>query len=556
MDKAKDFNLIDEPWIKVLTPNNELVEVSIAEILNNAHEYKELKGDVSTQDVPILRLLLAILFSVFSKVNVNGEKKEIETEDDALDRWDELWSSKRFPQEPINNYLKKWHDRFFLFHPERPFWQVDNAKIGTKYTASKLNGAISESNNKVRLFSLYGGEDKKTLSYAAAARWLLYANAFDDTSAKSSTDLKNKAKAEGFVIPSPGTGWLGKLGLIFAVGNNIFETFMLNLTMLQDGTKLWESGKPIWEEEVIRSKERNEIEIPQNLAQLYTLQSRRLLLKRNNLGVNEFYLLGGDFFAKADAQSEQMTVWKPVKSGKNNSEIIGWQPKKHDPSKQFWRDFSDVFVSESDKTQPGIVSWLGRLTDEEILEQNRKVHFKIASVQYGDKDFFVTDLFQDSINFSAELISNIGKKWQKNIENEIALCEKAAKKLADFAVNLEKAAGNSNEENKIKERENGPANRIKELFYYQIDLPFRKWISEIGSDFTPEQEQKKRLEWQNIARQIALKLGKDVYGKSGTNAFVGRKITDDKNISKNYSSPKAYNDFKYGIYKIYPNSRR
>ena len=265
MDKAKDFNLIDEPWIKVLTPNNELVEVSIAEILNNAHEYKELKGDVSTQDVPILRLLLAILFSVFSKVNVNGEKKEIETEDDALDRWDELWSSKRFPQEPINNYLKKWHDRFFLFHPERPFWQVDNAIIGTKYTASKLNGAISESNNKVRLFSLYGGEDKKTLSYAAAARWLLYANAFDDTSAKSSTDLKNKAKAEGFVIPSPGTGWLGKLGLIFAVGNNIFETFMLNLTMLQDGTKLWESGKPIWEEEVIRSKERNEIEIPQIL---------------------------------------------------------------------------------------------------------------------------------------------------------------------------------------------------------------------------------------------------------------------------------------------------
>ena len=36
-----------------------------------------------------------------------------------------------------------------------------------------------------------------------------------------------------------GAGWLGKLGYIQAQGNNLFETLMLNLTLLQDGVKLW-----------------------------------------------------------------------------------------------------------------------------------------------------------------------------------------------------------------------------------------------------------------------------------------------------------------------------
>ena len=46
------------------------------------------------------------------------------------------------------------------------------------------------------------------MSYAQAARWLLYVNGFDDTS----------AKPKGKNLPSVGAGWLGKLGLIFRTG--------------------------------------------------------------------------------------------------------------------------------------------------------------------------------------------------------------------------------------------------------------------------------------------------------------------------------------------------
>ena len=73
-----------------------------------------------------------------------------------------------------------------------------------EYGAAKLNGEISESSNKLRLFTSYAGQGKTKITYAQATRWLLYINGFDDTS--------SKPKVKG--LPSPGAGWLGKLGLI------------------------------------------------------------------------------------------------------------------------------------------------------------------------------------------------------------------------------------------------------------------------------------------------------------------------------------------------------
>ena len=131
----------------------------------------------------------------------------------------------------------------------------------------------------------------------------LYVNAYDDTS----------AKPKGKGLPSPGVGWPGKLGLIAAVGDNLFQTLMLNLTLLKNGRSLWEGeDKPIWEREPSK-KERQEIAVPDNLAELLTLQSRRLLLKRDHNKVVGYYLLGGDFFDKNLAYAEQMTVWREVK---------------------------------------------------------------------------------------------------------------------------------------------------------------------------------------------------------------------------------------------------
>ena len=164
---------------------------------------------------------------------------------------------------------------------------MPQAKIGTEYGAAKLNGEMSESSNKLRLFPLYAGQSKDQLSYPQAARWLLCVNGYDDTS----------AKPKGKGLPSVGAGWLGKIGFIQAQGDNLYETLMLNLTLLRDGRECWGESKPCWELEAPKSAERTEICCPDNPAQLLTLQSRRLLLHRTGENVDGFCLLGGDFFS-------------------------------------------------------------------------------------------------------------------------------------------------------------------------------------------------------------------------------------------------------------------
>ena len=51
------------------------------------------------------------------------------------------------------------------------------------------------------MFAVRGGESKSQLTYAEAARWLLFINGFDDASAKT--------KVKG--LPSLTVGWIGRL---------------------------------------------------------------------------------------------------------------------------------------------------------------------------------------------------------------------------------------------------------------------------------------------------------------------------------------------------------
>ena len=191
------FNLLDEPWIRLMGEDCAVRECTLPQALLESHRYRRLAGELPTQNVAILRLLLAVLHTVFYRVDLDGEEDPIEEPTQALQRWQRLWKAGCFPEAPIRNYLNEWKERFWLFHPEHPFFQVPSAAAGTQYTAAKLNGELSESSNKVRLFPVRAGQDKDGLSYAEAARWLVNLNGFDDTS----------AKPKGKGLPSPGAGW-------------------------------------------------------------------------------------------------------------------------------------------------------------------------------------------------------------------------------------------------------------------------------------------------------------------------------------------------------------
>lgn len=539
--KDIEFNLLDEKWILVRKSDCTVDELSLTDALLKSHEYVELAGELPTQNVSILRLMLAVLHTVFSRYSPQGEPAPLYDSDDAAERWKELWNAGRLPEKPIGDYLASVHDRFWLFHPERPFYQTEAAKIGTEYTASKLNGAVSESGNKIRLFCGCTGVQKSELSYSESARWLLYVNNYDDTS----------SKPKGKNLPSPGAGWLGKLGLITIRGNNLFETLVYNLILLnhrRNFSEAWGPECPAWEPDVPNTAERAEILMPDNLSELYTLQSRRLWLNRDdNEKVIGYNLLGGDFFEKVDAFIEPMTVWSKVKGNERAGEKF--QPRRHDSSVQMWREFSYAFETAEGSHIPGVVLWTKYI--KRMLPKSRKlISFSIASVQYGDKDFFVNDVFSDSLTFHTDLITEIGEHWRAKITEEIKKCDESAAALRFLAKDIELAAGSS--EDTVLKR--AVVERAREQYYYEIDLPFRNWLERIDPNWeiVSEQEEQALREWHETAKRIAFRIGQELVESAGTAAIVGRAIKDKNDKEKYYSAPDAYRYFKVKLNKIYP----
>lgn len=551
-----EFNLLDEPWIRVMTENCTVVERSLMQVLLNSHRYQRLAGELPTQDVALLRLLLAILQTVFYRVDPEGEDDPIEDRAAAIRRWQALWNAGRFPVQPIRTYLETWKDRFWLFHPEHPFYQVPAAAVGTKFKASKLNGELSESAHKTRLFPLRDGEEKETLSYAEAARWLVTLIGFDDSaSTKKETGT--------------GTGWLGDRVNVYAIGENLFETLMLNLVFLKDGRYVWAENMPAWEQPTMTTAKKREIPLPDNQAELLTLQSRRLILSREENRVTGFSSTGGDFFGKegrVNAFSEQMTLWRAGKTPKNA--VPQFVPAPVDPWRQMWRDFEVILGRREDTHIPGVVAWLTELRRKNVIPR-KYVHITSVGVTYDSKKGSIADIISDHLDFQMSLLDAAGELWIVLVGGEIHLIDKVARALGALAEGLYLAQGGQLDGAGKKARQSQRDEGMR-LLYAAVDLPFREWLAHIGAQHEDDENTRAQEQqcWRSIVFRIADNLGREMVRDAGTAAFTGRWIvnemaetngrfftkTNGERKSVFYSSPTEYNRYLNNLKSLLKNA--
>jgi len=516
------FNLLYEPWIVVRKPSGDREEISILSLFQNADTYLSLSGELPAQDATILRLLLAIMHSVF---------RDFKDAWDALDTWKKLWDAGRFPYEKIESYLKQHEDRFWLIHPEQPFFQAPGldkrADAFGPFGIAKLNGELSESDNKIRLFQHRSGDEKTSLSFSEAARWLLYFNGYAETFGKLEVKCKtNKSD------PSVGVGWLGKLGLITAVGANLFETIMLNFVLLNYDDALWESGKPIWEKPV-SLKERNAIVLPKNQSELLTLQSRRILLESNGDRIVAYRFVSGDIFPQEEAFAETMTTWRYSKQPGDKEKI--YRPKPFQQSVQLWRDCPSLMSQKDDHRLPGVVKWLQYLREE--IDDNgdsilpiKLLRFQTSGIAYGTMQAVITDVFSDSIAFNSALLTELHKDWIPRIITELNVTDNLVREVGTLAQNIAKASGDAE----------GLAarNEAKSQAYFRLDQPFRQWLESIEPEVycTGEMTDKKCGEWWETSKAIVRSLGKEIVNSCSLQAFIGR---------NNLSAPQAFSWFIY-----------
>ena len=524
--EQKAFNLLDEQWILATDTQGRPCELSLVEALTRAHELRTLSGEMVAQDIAILRLLLAILYCVYTRTDEYEQARD--EKDPAATRqiWKEIWNAGKFDSERITQYLYGYHERFCLVHPERPFYQIAGLDVGTEYSAGKLIGDLAESGNKTQLFAIYSGEAKGSITYSGAARWLIHLNSFVDNSAKP------KSKEDGKGKPGGGPGWLGHLGLVWASGNNLFETLMLNFALHDRYENPWPPGQAAWELDRPRTAERTEIPVPGSQQELLTLQSRRVLIYTQNNMVTGYLELGGDRFAHDDAFVELMTAW----GNKENT----YKPKKHDTSKQLWRTIAPI-ITETDTTKtPGVVKWLVALEDDGIISSH-DAEICAMSVDYGSQSCGIKEVWADSISLNMALLSRLKENWITQITMLIGTTEKMVCQLGWLASDIAKAVGDTDGKHR--------AEAAREEAYFALDMPFRSWLANL--DPVIGDIDKATAAWLGTAEKTILRLGQDIVSQAGQAAFIGR-LVDDKKAKKkiSFTAPEAYNKFRALIRKI------
>ena len=541
------YNLLDEKWIQVVSKDT-VEKVSIKELFAGAAKYKELAGDMKTQDFAVMRVMLAILHTVFSRFDSKGdpyeffevdeksflqigelEENDLEDYEDALyQTWIDIWNAKEFPK-VVYEYLEKWRERFFLYDDKYPFFQVTKEVIekdaagGGEFYGKNINRLVSESNNKQAYFSPKDESYKEYIVDDELARWLITLQGYIGTS-----DKKKVGSAKTY-----SKGWLYDLGGVYLQGNNLFETLMLNFVIAHnENNNLLKTQKPCWEAETI---EKN-IELYfhngiGNIASLYTAWCREIFIDPNRTKEDKFVC----FIAKlpeiehSDAFLEPMTVWKYNDTGEYKDK---YRPRKHDANKSMWRNFGLLTGVGEGTRKPGVIEWINKLCD--ISESDElgfnKENITLCAVCMLDDgnatSWAPIDEVEDTLNLKERVLVDTGDNgWiiriNKTISDTKAIIDTVLKR---FIFDLLE----------IRNMEKSDVSKYVEQFYFRIDLSFRNWIESIDID---NDKDTKEIEWRNVSKKAMKEYVDELVSNAGLRDYKGIETsTGVKNIATIYNS--------------------
>lgn len=558
-----DFNLIDEGWISVVTDYKGTTRlVGLKEFFENAHNYIGLAGDMPTQDFALMRFLLAILHTVFSRYDAKGEPYEMveldqrmrqveevddedaeEYEDALLETWQDLWKAGKFPQ-IVCDYLEAWRDRFYLFDDQYPFYQLTKEQMTpdkisktqpSEILGKNMNRTISESGNKVAIFSpryaSRGNKDQLTLQ--EAVRWLITYQSYTGLSDKVIFG-KEKYKSS--------KGWLFDLGGVYLSSSNLYKTLLLNLQLINYSNPEFNQTieKPCWEYSPSELLEKYlASEILDNIAELYTAWSRGICIdKVNPEEAFSMDIIKIPEIRHTDQFLEAMTIWRFNDSGENKGKFT---PRKHQLNKAMWRSFGLITKNESmdeskdkiPKRKPGIIDWLNHI--EDFIQGERVQVNAISMEDDGNATSWVpTNEITDEIRMEESVLNDTKDLgWVNRINDVVEETKEVVDKIYRGFINDIKKIRNI-------DSKDFTSKYIEEM-YYQLDKPFRDWLENINYQ---DNKDEKIQEWLRTLKKLVIYEAEKMLKNSGTRDYIG--ITEKESV-KNIAT--AFNQFMFRLNK-------
>lgn len=539
VDPERGFSLIHEPWIQVLV-DGASEEVSLLELFRRSQEIQEIVGDIPTQAFALTRLTLAMLHRA-----VEGPRDKR--------HWRELWNGDGPPMDLIEAYLTRYEDRFDLFHPATPFFQVADLHTA-KDEHSGLEKLVADVPAGHPYFTTRIGRGMDRLTPAEAARWLVHLQAYDISGIKSGAVGDDRVKGgKGYPI---GTGWAGAIGGITLEyaneGASLWRTLLLNLIPADNPTMaaFSERDRPSWEATPSTAAQSDDIGArPFGPLDLYTWQSRRVRLIGDQDGVTAVVVSNGDKITPQNhSRQEPMTAWRrsPAQE-KARKEPLVYMPRQHDPARALWRGLGQLLPAAAPRGKidegesaisPGVLAWAN-----EALRGTGSVRIHAVGMVYGTQNAIVEDLYDDRLTISTAMLSERDSDLPQTAIDAAVASELAVVALRNLAANLVRAAG-AREDALV----NGSRDRAAERAYAALDAPFRDWLAALEPGVDLDEA---RIEWHRIAARIVRRIGADLVAAAGPDAWVGREIN-----GRRVTSPEADGWFQSAVSVALPTPSR
>jgi len=373
------FNLITEPWIPVLRDDGSFSELGLRDVLIQSPHLREVAHDSPLFVASIYPVLTAIMHRILPG----------QTDGERVAEWRRIWKQKSFNDadvKAIDAYFARCSDRFDLFHPRFPFYQVAGLEMNE---ASALRRLAMEENNAPPLFANDADPDWQSPSPALAARLLVTIQNFALGFGKSARAI---IAGEGIEPPYSADGPLLRGLTIWASGDTLFQTLMLCLVPHElpnadaPDAPCWELDAPHELRDQLVNGTRKTT-APRGVCDLLTLQSRliRLLpeersgavivphafftqgrsLEKDTAGRPSFHPLKLYITSKKEgisllSLSENRAIWRnahtllsPAARSKHERNLLGWMKSLKAGGNVFDAEFQPNLNVVGMATEPG-----------------------------------------------------------------------------------------------------------------------------------------------------------------------------------------------------------
>lgn len=547
------FSLIDDPWIPVVDTDSNQKPVGIRQIFSGEVKAASLEGESLAQSYAIMRVLLAIFWRAHHPESQVGVGKIF-----RFFHWFERTRKKLLEtgkDEVVLEYLEQYRDRFELFDSPTPFMQVAGLEVPSG-EVKHITTIVPEAQDDY--FSMRAGKGRDSLSFAEAARWLVYAQAYDYSGIKSGAVGDSRVKGgKGYPI---GTGWTGMTGGVLVVGENLLDTLILN-TCSEAITN--PDDRPVWERPPDGSDSRDKLgedSSPQGAADLATWQSRRIRLHAEDNRMTGVVLCNGDRIPDAGANifGDPMTPYRFSKNKSKKDKDI-YYPATFSPQRTMWRALDALIISETDggfsgkekaPKRPQNLDNLANLS-QYVDDIPNVLNVELVAVEYGSQSSSVASTYAAQIGMPLIVLLEESHQLRENVREAARATNDCAIALGRFAANLLVAAG--------KEYEFTPA--VTDQSLAELEPLFNDWLRKLG-EITADQSSGNNdsqndvlshliEEWQSTVRQRILSHARTLLHGAGPKALTGREINDGE-TKRVVSAGQYYQQLQRSLNKILP----